>query len=183
MITTIKPKVSVLMTFSDGFEMSKYAIESVLWQTLLNFELWIIGDERDQGVKNLLYAFSHDARIHFCHVPNGSNSHGFEGLRRARAEYVAYISPGQLWLPEHLQELVDHLDCTRADVALSMMQAVYSEYKSRLLVPELPELPVTPEATVVMHKRNTMDKLKLAEDGQEYVRYSRTSFGRRNARA
>jgi hypothetical protein len=174
MITTIKPKVSVLMTFSNGFEMSKYALESVLWQTLVNFEVWIIGDERNQGIKNLSYAFAHDPRIHICHVPQNLNSHGFEGLRRARAEYIAYINPGQLWLPEHLQELVDHLDNTRADIALSMMQAVYSESRSGLMVPELPELPVTPEATVVMHRRNVMDRLGMAEDGPEHVRYSRS---------
>lgn len=161
------------MTFSNGFEMSKYALESVLWQTLTNFEVWIIGDERSQGVKNLLYAFSHDPRVHMCHVPQSSNTHGFEGLRRARAEYVAYINPGQLWLPEHLRELVDHLDNTRADIALSIMQSVYSRSRSGLVVPELPELPVTPEATVVMHKRNVMDRLALSAKGVELVRYSR----------
>jgi hypothetical protein len=173
MITTIKPKVSVLMNFSNGFEMSKYAIESVLWQTLMNFEVWIIGDERNQGVKNLLYAFANDPRIHICHVPQKLNTYEFEGLRRARAEYIAYINPGQLWLPDHLQELADHLDNTRADIALSMMQAVYSGSRSSLIVPELPELPVTPEATVVMHKRNVMDRLGITGDGLEHLRYSR----------
>lgn len=178
MITSIKPKVSVLMIFSNGFEMSKYALESVLWQTLLNFEIWIIGDERNQGVKNLLYAFAHDPRVHGCHVAQNQSNPGFEGLRRARGEYIAYINPGHLWLPEHLQELVDHLDNTRADIALSMMQAVYSGSRSSLIVPELPELPVTPDATVVMHKRNVMERLGMSDEGVENVRYSRNFLTR-----
>jgi hypothetical protein len=150
-----------------------YAIESVCWQTLKNFELWIIGDERNEDLKQLLTFFRHDSRIRSCHVKPGSNLHGFEGLRRARAEYVAYISPGHIWLPEHLQELTDHLDNTKADVVLSMMQAVYSGSRSALVVPELPDLPVTPEATVVMHRRNVMDRLKMVEAGMEFVQYSR----------
>jgi hypothetical protein len=172
MITTKKPKVSVLMTFSNGFEMSKYALESVLWQTLSNFEIWVIGDELDQGVKNLMYAFPHDPRIYLCHVPASSTTHGFEGLRRARGEYIAYINPGQIWLPEHLQEMVDCLDNTRADIAFSMMQAQYAS-RSRLLVPEIPDLPFTPDATVVMHRKNVMDRLKLVDEGVDNVRYSR----------
>jgi glycosyltransferase involved in cell wall biosynthesis len=182
MTTNIKPRVTVVIATYNRASTLRYAIESVLWQTFRNFELWIIGDACTDNTDAVVSSFLHDPRIHWHNLPVNSgyqSKPNNEGIRRARGEYIAYLNHDDIWLPNHLEALVDHMDRSKADIAFSVIQWVYSFTDSKPDIPLLPELPIPPEATAVMHRKRVIDQIGYWKDIHETFSYPRVEFFRR----
>jgi glycosyltransferase involved in cell wall biosynthesis len=181
MSETANPKVTVVIATYNRAKTLRYAVESVVWQTFKNFEVWVIGDACTDNTEEVMHTFSNDPRINWFNLAKNSGYQSRpnnEGIRRARGEYIAYLNHDDIWLPNHLEKLVEHLDKTRADIAFSIIQWVYSFTYSRPDIPVLPDLPIPPEATAVMHKKSIVDKIGFWKDIHETYSYPRVDFFR-----
>ena len=90
----------------------RYAVESLLRSTIVDWELIVVGDACTDDTGDVVASFG-DSRIQFynmeknCGEQSGPNN---EGLRRARGEYVAFLSQDDLWFPDHLEKLLADSD-------------------------------------------------------------------------
>ena len=107
-----QPLVSVVIATYNYSSVLKYAIQSVLWQTFQNFEIWVIGDACTDDSEAVVQSFA-DSRVHWVNLPQNSGSQSIpnnEGISRARGKYIAYLGHDDLWHPTHLEVLVNALE-------------------------------------------------------------------------
>jgi glycosyltransferase involved in cell wall biosynthesis len=181
MSTESRPLVTVVIATYNRAETLKYAIESVLWQTYKNFELWVIGDCCTDHTENVVQSFAHDQRVNWYNLPQNSgyqSKPNNEGIRRGKGEYIAYLNHDDIWLPNHLEDTVSHLQKTNADIAFSIIQWVYSFTSSQADIPLLPNIPIPPEATAVVHKKSIINRIGYWKNIHETYSYPRVDFFR-----
>ena len=181
MSTQATPLVTVVIATYNRPDTLKYAIESVLWQTYKNFELWVVGDCCTDHTEKIVQSYSHDPRIHWYNLPQNSGYQSMpnnEGIRRGKGEYIAYLNHDDIWLPNHLEDTVGQLQKTNADIVFSIIQCVYSFTSSRPDIPLLPSLPIPPEATAVVHRKSIVNKIGYWKDIHETHSYPRVDFFR-----
>jgi glycosyltransferase involved in cell wall biosynthesis len=106
------PRASVVIPTYNYAAVLAFSIVSVLDQTVVDFELLVVGDGCTDDSERVVTSFG-DPRVQWVNLPRrtghqvGPNN---EGLRRARGEVVAYLGHDDLWLPNHLELLLDALD-------------------------------------------------------------------------
>jgi glycosyltransferase involved in cell wall biosynthesis len=110
-------RVSVVMPVYNGLRVSpRYlpeAIESVLSQTVPDFELIVVddGSDEDYGLLKARYA---DARLRWLRLQRnrGMAAARNAGAGEAKADLIAFIDADDRWYPERLQYgLESHKDC------------------------------------------------------------------------
>ncbi|WP_417677424.1 glycosyltransferase family 2 protein [Roseibium sp.] len=86
-----------------------FAVESVLRQTVQDFELFIVCDGAPEETVKLAETYSAgDRRIRVYPFPKGERhgeTHRDTALKDARSTYVAHLGDDDIWLPNHLSEL------------------------------------------------------------------------------
>jgi glycosyltransferase involved in cell wall biosynthesis len=102
------PKVSVVMATYNRSGVLPYSIGSVLRQSFTDFELLVVGDGCTDDSAAVVAAMG-DRRIRWIGLERNSG-HQSEpnnaGLEAARGEIIAYLGHDDLWLPDHLADLV-----------------------------------------------------------------------------
>lgn len=112
------PLVSVIIATYNRSDVLACALQSLLGQTLTNFEAWVVGDACTDNSEAVVRAAG-DPRLHWVNLPRNSGSQSEpnnEGLRRARGRFIAYLGHDDLWLPNHLEEAVAWVENTNADL-------------------------------------------------------------------
>ncbi len=120
--TTPAPLVSVITPTYNRSNVLRYAIQSVLWQTLQNFEMLIIGDGCTDDSAEVVASFQ-EPRLRWRNLSENSGHQSVPnntGLAMARGRYVAYLGHDDLWYPTHLASLVNELEKSNADIANSV---------------------------------------------------------------
>lgn len=176
-----KPEVTVIIATYNKESTLRYAIESVLWQTFEDFECWVIGDSCTDGSEHVVASFD-DPRLNWTNLASNSGYQSAptnEGLRRAKGKYVAYLNDDDIWLPNHLQELVDHLEQSGVDFVYSIMEWVRSEQEQVIIVPNYPDALRPPEASATIHRRDVVDKIGYWKEPSEIQVIPRVDFFRR----
>jgi hypothetical protein len=118
------PIVSVIIATYNRSGVLRYAIESVLRQTLTDFELLVVGDGCTDDTATVVASFA-DPRIHWQNLPVNSGNQSAPnnaGLDMARGRYVAYLGHDDIWLSDHLVRHVEVLERTGADLTYSWME-------------------------------------------------------------
>ncbi len=86
-----------------------FAVESVLRQTVQDFELFIVCDGAPEETVRLAETYAAgDRRIRVYPFPKGERhgeAHRDTALKDARSTYVAHLADDDIWLPNHLSEL------------------------------------------------------------------------------
>lgn len=103
-----------------------YAIRSVLWQTLQDFELLVIGDGCTDDTAEVVASFN-DPRIRWFNLPYNTGNQSLpnnKGLELAHGRYIAYIGHDDLWFPDHLEAMVRTIESTQADLVYTVMAVV-----------------------------------------------------------
>lgn len=102
--------VSVIMPTYNRPDELREAVESVMRQTLDDFELIVINDG-GCDVSDLLAGFNSD-KIKYVSLPVNKGLSGAlnEGLRKARGRYISYLDDDDVYYPRHLEILVRHLE-------------------------------------------------------------------------
>src|SRR3989442_13154067 len=107
------PRVSVVIPSYNHAQFVGAAIDSVLAQTLSDFELIIIDDgSKDDSVETIQRRLSqlNDDRVRLVARENRGLCRTLnEGLLMARGRYFAYLGSDDLWEPTKLEKQVDLL--------------------------------------------------------------------------
>ncbi len=181
MSTTNQPLVTIAIATYNRANTLKYAVESVLWQTYTNFELWIIGDKCTDHTEEVLQAYLSDPRVNWYNFTSNSgyqSKPNNEAIKRGTGKYIAYLNHDDIWLPNHLADTVAHLEKTNADFVFSILQWCYSSKVSRPDIPLLPTMPKPPEATAVVHRRSVINKIGYWKNIHETYAYPRVEYFR-----
>jgi len=103
------PTVSVITPTFNRPRYLRTAVESVVNQTLEDWELLVVNDG-GEDVRHVVDAFSDD-RIRYFHRSRNEGKAAClnVALRRARGRYVAYLDDDDLWYPDHLETLAGAL--------------------------------------------------------------------------
>jgi hypothetical protein len=107
-------RVSVLVPTHDHARTLPFAVHSVLAQTMGDLEVLIIGD----GVGDDLRTVAHDLeaadpRVRFLDLPKGPHHgelHRHDAIQQSSGEIIAYLCDDDLFLPDHLADLVGLLE-------------------------------------------------------------------------
>ncbi|MFB2772958.1 glycosyltransferase [Pelatocladus sp. BLCC-F211] len=128
----IKPKISIVIPAYNSEKTIKYAIESVLKQTLNDFELIIINDGSTDSTLEVISQFK-DPRIKVFSFENaGGNVSRNRGLERATAEFVSFLDADDIWTSDKLESQLHALkENPQAAVAYSWTD--YIDEQGKLL--------------------------------------------------
>lgn len=107
------PKISVIMSVYNGEKYLRDAVESILNQTLGDFEFIIIDDGSVDGTKDILELF-HDARLHVVHQENiGLTESLNKGIAMARGGYIARMDADDISHRARLEKESAFLDANK----------------------------------------------------------------------
>lgn len=109
--------VTVCITTYNREDLLANTINSVLNQTYRKFELIIIDDcstDNTEGLVNTIY----DDRLRYVrHKQNkGLAAARNTGIKEAKSKYIAFLDDDDEWLPKKLQEQVNLIESSEADV-------------------------------------------------------------------
>lgn len=103
------PRVSVIMPVHNGERFIAEAIDSVLAQTLQDWELIVVDDGSTDGTPQILAEFG-DPRVTVIHQENrGAAAARNAALDLATGEYIGLLDADDLYLPNALEDMVDFL--------------------------------------------------------------------------
>lgn len=99
--------VSIIMPAYNREDTISTAIESVLAQTYLNFELIIVDDGSSDGTADVVKTFD-DKRVRLIMGPgrSGVSEARNIALRAAKGDLIAYLDSDNTWEPEYLTAMV-----------------------------------------------------------------------------
>lgn len=102
----VTPKVSIIIPLYNKAPYIKRALDSVLAQTIQNFEVIVVNDGSQDGGEMIVEKYS-DSRIHLINQENrGVSIARNSGVNAARADLVAFLDADDEWLPEFLEEII-----------------------------------------------------------------------------
>jgi len=126
------PLISVVIPVFNGERTIKETIESVLNQTLTDFELIIINDGSQDLTLEAILSIK-DNRIQVYSYPNaGLAASRNRGIVHAAGEYIAFIDADDLWTPEKLEAQLHALQ-THPDAAVAYSWTDYIDEYSQFL--------------------------------------------------
>lgn len=105
------PRVSVIIpTYNSAWSVGR-TLQSVLQQTLRNFEAIVIDDGSVDNFAEAVAPFAGDERVRIVHQANGGLAAARNrGIAEARSSLIAPIDADDLWHPDFLAETVPSLE-------------------------------------------------------------------------
>lgn len=116
------PLVSVILPTKNRAGFLGSAIESVLEQTYLNWELLIIDDHSSDETPDVVKRFD-DSRILFLENKGiGVSAARNTGIAAAQGEYIAYLDSDNMWTPYYLEYMMRTFLASNMDWAYAMLK-------------------------------------------------------------
>lgn len=119
------PRVTIIVPTYNWSAVLPFSLGSALGQSFTDFELIVVGDGCTDDSAQVVAATG-DPRVRWVNLPANSGHQSApnnEGLRQARGGLVAYLGHDDLWLPHHLQCLVEAIDAG-ADMAFGLTRII-----------------------------------------------------------
>jgi glycosyltransferase involved in cell wall biosynthesis len=116
------PLVTVVTTTYHWPAALRVAMTSALAQTFRDFEYLVVGDACTDDTESVVASFG-DPRVRWHNLPqNCGNQSGPNrvAVEMARGKYVAYLNHDDVWLPHHLQSLVQRIATDDYDLVHSL---------------------------------------------------------------
>lgn len=134
-ITSRPPLVSVVTATYNRSSVLRAAIIALRRQTLADWEQIIVGDACSDDSEQVVASFA-DPRLRYVNLEenvgeqSGPNN---EGIRLARGRYIAFLNHDDLWLPDHLETLIQVIESRQADLAFARGISILPDGSRRLL--------------------------------------------------
>ncbi|WP_136514980.1 glycosyltransferase [Geomonas edaphica] len=113
------PLVSVIVPTHNRPDMLKEAIQSILDQTMKDFEVIVVNDA-GEDVSHLVAGFGSPRITCLTHDRNrGLAAARNTGIKAARGKYIAYLDDDDIFYPDHLETLLSHLEASDCRIAYS----------------------------------------------------------------
>jgi glycosyltransferase involved in cell wall biosynthesis len=105
------PLVTVAIPTYNRPTFLREALDSVLMQSLQDFNILVVDDKSPYDVESLVEDY-HDPRIRLLRQPSnvGVRRNWRTALCTPATRYVAFLEDDNLWLPHHLQQAIDALE-------------------------------------------------------------------------
>ena len=118
----LKEKVSIIMPVYNDIKNISSAIESVINQSYLYWELIIIDDGSSLNIQKHISRYLLDERITYYRINNNIGVAGARniGIKKAKARYLAFLDSDDIWLNNKLLKQIDFMQKNK--VAFSYMQ-------------------------------------------------------------
>ncbi len=109
---TTNPLVSVIIpTYNRGW-IIKEAVDSVLSQNFVDFELIVVDDGSTDNTRDILDAYKNDIKV-FRHNNQGVSAARNRGIALASGRFVAFLDSDDLWLPDKLSMQVNFFNTNK----------------------------------------------------------------------
>jgi Glycosyl transferase family 2 len=129
------PEISVVIATYNRSRALSHAIESVLRQTFVDWELIVVGDACTDDTAEVVARYAgDDPRVRFVNLERHwgeQSAPNNVGRALARAPLIAYLSHDDFWLPHHLKACREALAVTNAELVLGTAANISFE-KGRL---------------------------------------------------
>jgi glycosyltransferase involved in cell wall biosynthesis len=103
-----KPIFSVIIPTFNRAHVIQRAVNSVLAQSFIDFELIVVDDGSKDGTENIVKQYNDDRIIYVKHPKNlGQNPALNTGLGKARGIYISFLDSDDEWLPEMLKRVYE----------------------------------------------------------------------------
>ena len=136
--------VSVIIPTYNRAKKIKDAVESVINQTWKDLEVIVIDDGSTDNTKEVLTTII-DSRIRYEYQQNsGACVARNRGITLSRGEYIAFHDSDDVWLPTKLQEQMEKIEKTNADILFCKYFLHYASEKERKMPEKIREGFLTP---------------------------------------
>lgn len=127
------PKISVIIPIYNAQDSLARCLDSLLAQTLADFELLLINDgSQDDSAKICEDYAAHDGRIKVFHQENGGVSRARQkGLEQATGDYLIHVDADDWVSPQYLQLLYEEALRSGADIVLCDFEEIYLNKRVR----------------------------------------------------
>lgn len=149
-----RPSISILMPTHSRTDVIGFAIESVLAQSVEDFELLVVGDGCAPGTAEIVSGYR-DQRIRFFDLPKApffGYANRNVAMREARGKYIGFAADDDLLFPDHLEILLKGL---QAGSALAYSQALWVSTDG-ISAPFMTNLTADDELATFMERRNSI---------------------------
>ncbi len=97
------PLVSIITPTYNRADFLPVAIDSVLSQSMPDFELIVIDDGSEDGTGKLMERYLKDPRVRYLHQGNqGQSAARNRGIEQARGEYICFLDSDNAWVETRL---------------------------------------------------------------------------------
>lgn len=170
-------KVSVIMPIFNAADYLRFALESVLDQTLRDIEIICVDDGSVDGSLALLKEYQkQDARVRIVTQNNaGPSIARNNGLHRARGEYVMFLDADDFYEPQLLQTLYEMAERDRLQIALCGYD-IFHERRAKFSAHIPPESESAFPADTVISKSDLPDDIFQVTDGYVWDKMFLRSF-------
>ena len=134
-MSSIEPKISVIVPTYNRAYMINECIEAILAQTMNDFEVIVVSDGATDNTKVVVEKY-HEPRVLFFEKQNGGQASARNyGIIRSKGEYISLCDDDDRLYPDHLATLSESLE-NHKDVGLVYSDAIWI-YKDRSKDPEV----------------------------------------------
>ncbi len=127
------PFFSIVIPTYNRVTLLKRAIDSVLDQTLNDFELIVVDDHSTDNTESVVNRIDDSRVLYFVNErTKGSAGAKNTGVAKAKAEWIAFLDDDDYWLPEKLEK--QYLKIKKANAELGLVYTLSSDLKDGVLI-------------------------------------------------
>lgn len=119
-------KVSIVTPCYNAVRYLSQTIESVIYQTYLDWEMLIVDDCSSDNSHKIIESYaSKDARIKYLRTDRPSGSPSLPrniGIDNAKGKYIAFLDADDLWLPDKIERQVKFMERNKYDLTYSFYE-------------------------------------------------------------
>jgi len=99
--------------------------------------------------------------------------------KMAKGKYIAYQNQDDLWLPNHLQCLIEKINKSSSEIVYSILEIIMPDGRKEVHIPQYPYAPTPPENISTLHKKELIEEMGDWKHPDEIKSTPRCEFFRR----